>query len=60
MALPAYTGKITGAYVTTYIAACSAEVQANFAALQISRGVAIANNANSLRTAQIELFLECI
>lgn len=60
MALPTYEGKITGAYATAYIAECSAEVQANFAALQIRRGIAIANNATPLRTAQIELFLECV
>ena len=60
MAFPPLPKYITGAYATSYIAACNAEVKQRFADLQKKRGVTIPNDSKVLRTEQLKLFMDAI
>lgn len=60
MAFPTLPKYITGAYATTYIAACNTEVQQRFANLQKKRGITIPNDNKVLRTEQLRLFMDAI
>jgi hypothetical protein len=60
MAVPALPEYITGAYATSYIAACNDEVKQRFADLQKKRGVTIPNDSKVLRTEQLRLFMDAI
>ena len=60
MALPTLPEYITGAYATSYIAACSTEVKQRFADLQKLRGITIPNDSKVLRTEQLKLFMDAI
>ena len=60
MAFPSLPKYITGAYATSYIAACNTEVKNRFAALQKQRGITIPNDAKVLRSEQLNLFMDAI
>lgn len=60
MALPTLPQYITGAYATSYIAACNQEIKDRFAALQKERGITIPNDSKVLRTEQLKLFMDAI
>jgi hypothetical protein len=60
MAFPTMPEYITGAYATTYIAACTQEVKNRFDALQKQRGITIPNDNKVLRTEQLKLFMDAI
>ena len=60
MALPTMPERITGAYATSYINACSAEVKQRFADLQKKRGITIPNDSKVLRSEQLRLFMDAI
>ena len=60
MAFPTLPKYITGAYATSYIAACNNEVKQRFADLQKKRGITIPNDSKVLRTEQLKLFMDAI
>ena len=58
--LPAVPSRLTGAFVLNYIEQCSAETQARFSQRCAFTGITFPDTNNSLRTSQIELFMDCI
>ena len=58
--LPEVPKYVTGAWCHDFIEDCSQEVQERFTDLQAQTGITIGNNSNTLRSAQIELFMSAI
>lgn len=58
--LPEIPEYITGTFVTEYIAACNEVVQQRFKDLCARRRITIPNTGNTLRTEQVELFMDAI
>lgn len=55
--IPAY---ITGKFVTEYIAACDKTIQDRFKNLCARRRITIPNTTDTLRTEQVELFMDAV
>lgn len=60
MALPELPEYITGNFVTTYIAACSEEVQQRYEDALARSRITISETDDVLRTEQVELFMSVI
>ena len=60
MAFPTLPKYITGAYATSYIAACNQKVKDRFVALQKQRGITIPNDSKVLCSKQLQLFMDAI
>lgn len=58
--LPEIPKYISGKFVTEYIAACDESVQQRFRDLCAHRRVTIPNTEDTLRTEQVELFMDAI
>lgn len=58
--LPDIPKYITGKFVTEYIAACDEKIQNRFNDLCARRRITIPNTTDTLRTEQVELFMDAI
>lgn len=58
--LPAIPEYITGTFVTEYIDACDKTIQDRFKTLCARRRITIPNTTDTLRTEQVELFMDAI
>lgn len=59
-ALPEIPKYITGKFVTEYIAACDKTIQDRFKTLCARRRITIPNTTDTLRTEQVELFMDAV
>lgn len=58
--LPDIPEYITGKFVTEYIAACDKTIQDRFKNLCARRRITIPNTTDTLRTEQVELFMDAV
>lgn len=58
--LPEIPKYITGKFVTEYIAACDKTIQDRFKNLCARRRITIPNTTDTLRTEQVELFMDAV